>query len=99
MMWVGSESSRMPRRFQLGGRPMAPRTRREFLSHVSQGMMVAAAGSDAAVSLELAPAFAAGNDGSDRLKFGRLEPLVQLMQETEANRLLAELTQRLKSGT
>ncbi len=77
---------------------MASQTRRRFLSEVAQGMMVAAVGFDAAVGFELAPAFAAGDDGSGRLTFGRLEPLVALMQETEPSRLLPEVVRRMRSG-
>src|SRR4029077_10663642 len=77
---------------------MAPRTRRQFFSEVAQGMMVAAVGFDAAVGFELAPAFAAGDDGTGRLTFGRLEPLVALMQDAEPSRLLPEVVRRMRSG-
>src|SRR5262245_39893900 len=76
---------------------MTQRTRREFLSDVGTGMVVASIGSGLAAELGFSSAFAA--DGPEALSFGRLEPLVCLMQETPVNRLLPELTQRLQKGT
>ena len=61
-------------------------TRREFLADVGRGMLVASVGYGMATELGLAPAFAA--DAPDALDFGALEPLVCLMQETPANKLL-----------
>src|SRR5688500_8170341 len=79
------------------------RSRREFLADVGRGVLVATLGSGVAWDLGVSRAFAAGEkstDGdSDRLSFGRLEPLVQLMQETPADRLLGKLAERLQSGT
>src|SRR5439155_390912 len=48
--------------------------------------------------LGLAPAFAAG-DATDKLTFGDREPLVSLMQETPADKLLPVLVGKLKDGT
>ena len=76
---------------------MKPRNRREFLTSVGQGMLVASLGSQTATGLGLAPAAAA--EGPDTLSFGPLEPLVCLMQETPVDRLLPALVDRLKSGT
>jgi hypothetical protein len=73
------------------------RTRREFLSKVGQGMLVASVGCGAASEMGLAPAWA--DEGPQRLTFGALEPLVELMQETPTNRLLPLLVERLRSGT
>ncbi len=75
----------------------APHTRREFLADVGRGMLVASVGYGMATDLGLAPAFAA--EPSDALNFGTLEPLVCLMQETPANKLLPALAGKLKSGT
>ena len=75
----------------------APHTRREFLADVGRGMLVASVGYGMATDLGLAPAFAA--EPSDALNFGALEPLVCLMQETPANKLLPMLAGKLKSGT
>src|SRR6266487_2079522 len=80
-----------------GGQMNAPRTRREFLADVGRGMLVASVGYGMASELGLAPAFAA--DASDTLDFGPLEPLVRLMQDTPANKLLPALANQLKSGT
>jgi hypothetical protein len=60
-------------------------------------MVAASVGSNLANDMGFSTAFAA--DGDDRLSFGRLDSLVNLMQETPANRLLPMLTERLRSGT
>src|SRR5213083_2571499 len=73
-----------------------PHTRREFLADVGRGMLVATVGYGKASELGLAPAFAI--DAPDALDFGALEPLVRLMQETPANKLLPALAQRLHDG-
>src|SRR2546426_11339453 len=73
-----------------------PNTRREFLADVGRGMLVATVGYGMASELGLAPAFAI--DAPDALDFGSLEPLVCLMQETPANKLLPALAQRLHDG-
>ena len=57
-----------------------PRTRREFLGAVGQGMIVASVGASLASDLGIASAF--GDEAPQRLNFGSLEPLVALMQET-----------------
>src|SRR6185503_20025468 len=73
------------------------RTRREFLTEVSRGMLVATVGYEVAHGLGLTSALA--EETADALSFGSLEPLVCLMQETAANRLLPKLSEKLKSGT
>ena len=71
--------------------------RREFLVDVGRGMLVASVGSALAVDLGLAPpALAEGPDG--RLTFGSMEPLVDLMQDTPADRLLPIVVERIKGG-
>jgi len=72
-------------------------TRREFLAEVSSGMLVAAVGYGTAAELGLSHVDAA--EGPQRLAFGTLEPLVDWMQETPADRLLPSIVQRLRSGT
>jgi hypothetical protein len=72
------------------------RTRRDFLADVGQGMLIAGVGPALAADLGLASAHAA--DGPDRLTFGDREPLVRLMQETPADKLLPVLVDRLKDG-
>lgn len=76
---------------------MKDRNRREFLADVGRGMLLASVGATVAQDLGLAPAFAA--EGSPTLSFGKLEPLVALMQETPLNQLLPVLTAKLKEGT
>ena len=72
-------------------------TRREFLTEVGRGMIVATVGYSMASELGLATAFA--SESAEALTFGELESLVCLMQETPANKLLPVLTAKLKSGT
>ena len=72
-------------------------TRREFLTEVGRGMIVASVGYSMASELGLATAL--GADAPEALAFGELEPLVCLMQETPANKLLPLLAAKLKSGT
>src|SRR2546425_4621322 len=74
-----------------------PRTRRDFLAEVGRGMLVATVGYELAGDLGLASALA--EDAPDTLSFGSLEPLVRLMQETPADRLLPALAKQLHSGT
>ena len=77
------------------------RTRRGFLADVGRGTLVATLGSALAADLGLAPAFA-GADAEPkgaRLTFGALEPLVALMQETSADRLIGAVVERLRGGT
>lgn len=73
-----------------------PRTRREFLSQVGQGTLIATLGCGLASELGLAEALAV--DPPETLEFGPLEPLVRLMQETPADQLLPKLVAKLRSG-
>jgi hypothetical protein len=73
------------------------RNRREFLADVGKGMLVASVGTTLATDLGLSTAFAL--DGPDRLTFGDREPLVGLLQDTPADKLLSILVDRLKNGT
>ena len=73
-----------------------PRTRREFLTEVGRGMLVATVGYEVASNLGLASAL--GEETVEPLSFGPLEPLVCLMQETPADRLLPALVGQLESG-
>ena len=73
-------------------------SRREFLADVGRGMLIAGLGPALAVDLGLARA-EAKEAPSDRLKFGALEPLVSMMQETPLNRLMPALVKKYESGT
>jgi hypothetical protein len=75
---------------------MHNRNRREFLADVGRGMLVAGVGSALAADLGLAPAFAAD---APTLSFGKLEPLVALMQETPIDKLLPLLYEKMQGGT
>jgi hypothetical protein len=76
---------------------MTNRTRREFLAEVGQGMLVASVGAAIAADLGLAPAFA--KDAPEALTFGDREPLVSLLQDTPADKLLPVLVGKIKDGT
>lgn len=76
---------------------MRDKNRREFLADVGRGMLVASLGSAVAADLELAPAWA--GEGAESLRFGKLEPLVALMQQTPINKLLPLLIDKMKAGT
>jgi hypothetical protein len=73
------------------------RTRREFLTAVGQGMLVASVGAGLASDLGLSGALA--DEAGEALSFGPLEPLVALMQETPIERLLPTLVEQLRQGT
>ena len=76
---------------------MFERTRRSFLADVGRGMLIASLGPT--VTGELGLANAAEADKAQRLTFGPLEPLVALMQETPADKLLPKLVEKINSGT
>ena len=73
------------------------RNRRDFLAEVGQGMLLASIGAGLATELGLASACAA--DAPERLLFGDREPLVGLMEDTPANKLLPILVEKLNAGT
>jgi hypothetical protein len=75
-----------------------PRTRREFLSDVGRGMLIATVGCEMAADLGLSTARAVEGP-PDPLSFGSLERLVCMMQETPVDRLLPKLIDQLQSGT
>jgi hypothetical protein len=76
---------------------MNPRSRRDFLADVGRGMLVASLGSATAIDLGLTPSLA--DEPDQRLTFGRLEPLVSLLQETAPDKLLPILVTKLKAGS
>src|SRR4051794_12926843 len=76
---------------------MLQNSRRRFLSQVGQGMFVASVGSSLAVDLGLCPQLLA-EEGPGRLDFGKLEPLVSLMQETPPAKLQPMLIEKLRAG-
>src|SRR5437763_1562179 len=79
--------------------PLA-RTRREFLSDVGKGVLIAAMGPALAVDLGLAAAAdAKGDGGPDVICFGSLERLVQQLQETPIGKLNAFLVEQIRGGT
>jgi hypothetical protein len=77
---------------------MINRNRREFLADVGRGMLLASVGPDLATDLGLASAFA-GDEVGGGLSFGKMEPLVALMQDTPVDKLLPILVSKMKDGT
>ena len=76
---------------------MSHRSRREFLANVGRGMLVASVGPALAVDMGLSRSIAA--EAKEKIMFGELEPLVGLMQDTPADKLLPQLVARLGQGT
>src|SRR5947209_8107546 len=76
---------------------MMNRNRRDFLADIGKGMLVASVGPALVAELGLMPAFA--GDTSERLTFGSMEPLVSLIQDTPAEKLLPILVDKIKNGT
>jgi hypothetical protein len=70
--------------------------RREFLAEVGRGMLIAGIGPALAADLGLARAPA--QEAAQRLTFGKLEPLVGLMQDTPADNLLPLLREQMRQG-
>ena len=73
-------------------------TRREFLGDVGRGMLVAGVGFGTAVDLGLTSAHAEGGEDT-RLRFGEIDSLVGMMQETPITKLIPVLLEKLGSGT
>ncbi|MBI1916016.1 MAG: hypothetical protein HYS12_14960 [Planctomycetes bacterium] len=71
--------------------------RREFCAEVGKGMLIASVGAGLAADLGLGTAWA--GDDPKALGFGKMEPLVCLMQETAPDKLLPILVKRLRGGT
>lgn len=76
---------------------MARNTRREFLGDVGKGMLLAGLGTSLAQDLGIGRITA--EDAEQVLNFGKLEPLVALMQDTEPDKLTVLLVEKLKNGT
>src|SRR5438045_6144092 len=75
---------------------MINRNRLDFLSDVGRGMRLAGVGPALATDLGIGPAFA--GEAAGRLSFGKMEPLVSLMQDTPADKLLPALIGKMKDG-
>lgn len=71
-------------------------SRRRFLSDVGRGMLIGGIGSNLAMELGIASAFA--DEDIAPLTFGSLEPLVELMQQTPVEQLQPALVREIKSG-
>jgi hypothetical protein len=76
---------------------MRATSRRQFLGDLGRTLGSAAVGLALTERLGLANAIARWSP--DRLRFGALDPLVDLMQETPADALLPALVERLRAGT
>src|SRR3954447_18244347 len=71
-------------------------SRREFLTDVGRGMLIATVGSATAVDLGLGPV-SAGQE-PERLTFRSIEPLVALMQETDPGKIVGAVVEQLARG-
>ena len=71
--------------------------RRRFLVEVGRGMITAGLGLTAASQLAMASTFAAQEPAA--LSFGPLEPLVGLLTDTPADKLVRTLISKLQTGT
>lgn len=72
-------------------------SRRRFLADVGSGMLTGALGS--ALALDLGINQVCAEDSPDRLNFGKMEPLVALMQETPLKKLQSVLVEKINTGT
>lgn len=70
--------------------------RRQFLGTIGNGMLAAGLGSSLVTDLGIQ--LARADDSSEPLRFGAMEPLVSLMQETPPEELTALLVDKVKSG-
>ena len=78
---------------------MEPRTRRDFLADVGRGMLTASLGTALSTDLSIGSVLAGEDSPAGALTFGRLEPLVELMQENSAERMLPLVVERMAAGT
>lgn len=76
---------------------MSQYSRRGFMADIGRGMLVASVGSATAFDLGLSKASAA--EAGPRLTFAGMEPLVTLLQETPADKLIGLLVEQVNSGT
>ena len=75
---------------------MNPTNRRQFLSDVSRGMLVAGLGSSLAADLGFSTAYA--EEGAESIHLGEHAPLVELLQSTPAEKLQPILADKLRRG-
>lgn len=75
---------------------MLPSSRREFLTDVGRGMLVAGLGASVAGNLGFSTAFA--DRGPESLKLGSYESLVDLLRSTPPDKLQPILIAKLKAG-
>ncbi len=75
---------------------MRSHNRRDFLADVGRGMLIGSVGVGLAGDMGLATAMA--GEEAPTLDFGELEPLVEQMQQTPAERIVPAMVARLKSG-
>lgn len=76
---------------------MQNKSRRGFLADVGTGMLTGTLGAALAADLGIQPLQAA--EPNSRLTFGKMEPLVALMQELPLKKLQTVLVSKIKTGT
>jgi len=78
---------------------MSQHSRRQFLSEVGRGVLATSVGYGLALDMGLTATSVMAAPDNERLKFGSIDALVGLMQDTPATKLQAMLVEQLKSGT
>src|SRR5262245_42146778 len=76
---------------------MISHTRRDFLADIGKGMLVSSLGTAMAAELGIPQSLA--EEDPERLSFGKMEPLVDLLQRTPTDNLLPTLVDHLQRGT
>lgn len=77
------------------------KSRREFLGQIGSGMLIAGVGASVASEVGCSSAFAfsgASSFSDQELSFGKLDPLVDLMQEQQPDQLQQTLVSQLNRG-
>lgn len=72
-------------------------TRRQLFADIGRGMIAASVGT--ALASDLGFRAARGTEGPSRLTFGSFDPLVNFLQDTPPEKLVAAVVAKLKSGT
>lgn len=76
---------------------MSHRTRRDLFADVGRGMLAAGLGTSLAADLGFGTAWA--NDEPNRLTFGPLDPLVDLIRTTAPDKIVPVAVEKLRTGT
>lgn len=78
---------------------MSQHSRRQFLAEVGRGVLATSVGYGLALDMGLTATSVIAAPDNERLKFGSIDALVGLMQDTPAAKLQPLLVEQLKTGT